>query len=94
MVGRALSPEQARSLITGTYLSGTFEIMYPSAVTIQRTLDLAVSKRITSAKIFDLRLAAVAAETTSDYFATYNTKDFQGIQNLTAMTPTDILNIL
>ncbi len=93
MVGRPLSPGQARSLIAGTYLNGTFEIIYPVAATIQRTLDLAVSKGITSAKIFDLRLAAVAAETTLDYFATYNIKDFQGIENLTAMTPTQILNI-
>jgi predicted nucleic acid-binding protein len=94
MVGRSLSPKQARSLIAGTYLSGTFEIIYPSATTIRRTLDLAVSKRITSAKIFDLRLAAVAAETSLDYFATYNLKDFQGVGTLTSVTPTQILSIL
>jgi hypothetical protein len=41
-----------------------------------------------------LRLAAVAAETTLDYFATYNVKDFQGIANLQAMTPTQILTQL
>jgi predicted nucleic acid-binding protein len=94
MVGRALSPEQARALITETYLNRTFEIIYPSAATIRRTLDSAVQKRITSAKIFDLRLAAVAAETTLDYFATYNVKDFQGIANLQAMTPPQILTQL
>ncbi|PSB28495.1 type II toxin-antitoxin system VapC family toxin [Stenomitos frigidus] len=91
MTGSPLTPSQASELIAGTYLSGTFEILYPTLATIEKTLELAVSRQITSAKIFDLRLAALASEAAIDYFATYNIRDFRGISGLPTMLPQDIL---
>ncbi|MBW4579270.1 MAG: type II toxin-antitoxin system VapC family toxin [Tildeniella nuda ZEHNDER 1965/U140] len=94
MTGSPLTPSQANQLIAGTYLSGTFEILYPTLATIKKTLELAVSRQITSAKIFDLRLSALASEAAIDYFATYNMRDFQGISDLPTMLPHDVLAII
>jgi alpha-D-ribose 1-methylphosphonate 5-triphosphate synthase subunit PhnI len=94
MTGSPLTPSQASELIAGTYLSDTFEILYPTLATIKKTLELAVSRQITSAKIFDLRLAALASEAAIDYFATYNMRDFQGISGLPTMLPQGILAII
>jgi predicted nucleic acid-binding protein len=50
-----------------------------------------LQRNIVSAKIFDLRLAAVALSAKVDSFVTYNVKDFQDIENLTVATPQQIL---
>lgn len=91
MTGSPLTSSQANALITGTYLSSNFEILFPTLSTITKTLELAVARTITSAKIFDLRLAALASEAAIDHFATYNIRDYQGIPRLPTMLPQDIL---
>jgi hypothetical protein len=70
-----------------------FELIYPTKETIQKNLELAVQKNITSAKIFDLRLAAVALSTQINYLITYNTKDFTEIDGLTALLPQEIFSL-
>lgn len=94
MTGNALTPDQAQTLLTTTYLTGIFEIIYPNFSTIERLLDLAVTRNITSAKIFDLRLAAIAIESQIDHFATYNLRDFQSISHLNAIDPPTLLSLL
>lgn len=94
MTSNALTPTQAQALITTTYFNENFEIIYPNASTIERLLNLAVSRNITSAKIFDLRLAAIALESHIDHFATYNLRDFQRIDQLNAIDPQNLLTLL
>lgn len=91
MAGNPLQPDQARSLISQTYLTHHFEVLYPSEETVQRVLDLAVDRQVTSAKIFDLRLAAIALERSVDVLTTYNTKDFQNLPGLTVLSPPQLL---
>jgi predicted nucleic acid-binding protein len=86
-----LSPAQVHRLIYDVYWVEQFQIIYPTESTLQKTLELAAQKNIVSAKIFDLRLAAVALSSKVDSFATYNVKDFQDIKNLTVATPQQIL---
>lgn len=90
MRGNALTSLQARDLISNTYMRGSFEIIYPTRLTIEQVLQLAV-EQVTSAKIFDIRLAALILNTDIDYFATYNTSDFQNINRLNPLTPQQIL---
>ncbi len=94
MKGRPLTPVQANNLIKDTYLRGTFEIVYPVSLTIDRVLQLAVTNNVTSAKIFDIRLAALILESNIDYFATYNIIHFQGIPDINPLTPPEIINII
>ncbi|MEP0916127.1 PIN domain-containing protein [Leptolyngbya sp. DQ-M1] len=94
MTGNALTPQQAQTLIKSTYLNGSFEVIYPNFSTIDRLLDLAVIRNITSAKIFDLRLAALVLESQIDHFATYNLRDFQQINHLNAIDPPSLLALL
>lgn len=94
MTGNALTPKQAQSLLTTTYLNGNFELIYPNFATIDRLLNLAVTRNIISAKIFDLRLAAIALESQIDHFATYNVRDFQQINQLNAIEPPTLLRLL
>jgi hypothetical protein len=94
MTGNALTPNQVQSLLTTVYLSGSFEILYPNFSTINRLLNLAVAGNITSAKIFDLRLAAIALEFQVDHFVTYNLRDFQLIDTLNAIDPPTLLTLL
>jgi predicted nucleic acid-binding protein len=91
MKGSPLTSSQARDLITETYLRGGFEIIYPNSSTTNRTLEIAVSGNFISAKIFDIRLAALILSAKTDYFATYNLKDFQNIGDLNPLTPAQIL---
>jgi predicted nucleic acid-binding protein len=86
-----LSAAQAHRLIYDVYWGEQFQIIYPTELTLQKTLKLASQRNIVSAKIFDLRLAAVALSAKIDCFATYNVKDFQDIENLTVATPQQIL---
>ncbi len=57
-------------------------------------MQLAVSRNVVSAKIFDIRLAALILGINIDYFATYNIKDFRGIDDLNPMTPQQIMTEL
>ena len=91
MIGKSLVPNQARDLLNFTYLSGTFEIHYPSLSTIDKTLNLAVKNAIRSAKVFDIRIAVIAQDAKVDHLATYNIKDYKNIDNLSPMTPTQLL---
>jgi len=94
MKGRPLTPVQTNNLIRDTYLRGTFEIVYPVSLTTDRVLQLAVSNNVTSAKIFDIRLAALILESNIDYFATYNILHFQGIPDINPITPPEIIDII
>jgi predicted nucleic acid-binding protein len=94
MSGKALTPSQAKSLIDSTYLAGTFEIVYPSSSTLHKVLDLAAARNIASARVFDLRLAALVLETDVDSFATYNVRDFLYISDLPTLTPDRILKVV
>jgi alpha-D-ribose 1-methylphosphonate 5-triphosphate synthase subunit PhnI len=82
---------QAKELIEKTYLSGMFQIFHLAENTLQQVLDLAVQKNITSAKIFDLRLAAIALSAQVDIFATFNVQDFTEINGLTPLSPQQII---
>ncbi|MBD2435358.1 hypothetical protein [Nostoc sp. FACHB-110] len=91
MTGKPLSPNDAKNLIKQTYLSGYFEIVYPTINSINETLDLAVKINAVSARIFDVRLASLVLSARVDYFATYNIKDFQGINGISPLIPREIL---
>ena len=91
MKGTPLTPEPTQDLIKGTYLSGAFEVIYPVRDTLDRTLQLAVSGHVLSARIFDVRLAALILETDVDYLATYNVSHFRSITGLNSLTPQQIL---
>ena len=57
-------------------------------------MQLAVSGNVVSAKIFDIRLAALILGINIDYFATYNIKHFRDIEGLNPLTPQQILTSL
>src|SRR4030066_1766310 len=58
MSGKPLSPSEAKSLIDETYLSGDLKIVYPSKDTMKKTLEIVSRKKLSSARIFDVRLNA------------------------------------
>ena len=91
MTGNPLTPVDAKNLIQQTYLNEIFEIIYPTRLSVNKTLDLAVARNAMSAKIFDIRLASLVLEAKVDYLATYNIKDFQNINGLCPLTPREIL---
>jgi predicted nucleic acid-binding protein len=72
-----LSVSQAYDLIQNVYWGQQFQIIYPNEDTLKKTIELAVQRNVVSAKIFDLRLAAVALSANVDIFVTYNVRDFQ-----------------
>jgi hypothetical protein len=90
MRGNPLSPSQTNSLIQNIYLVGPFEVMYPTQEAIQKALELAVSRNVTSAKIFDLRLASIALAAQISYLVTYNITDFEGIDGLIPRLPQEV----
>ncbi|VXD21809.1 putative PilT protein [Planktothrix serta PCC 8927] len=94
MKGNALNPSTARDLIAGTYLTGTLEILYPNHSTLDKVLELAVNGNFISARIFDIRLAALILDAGIDFFATYNISDFQGIPGLNPLRPPQILTAI
>ncbi|BAZ46184.1 putative PilT protein [Chondrocystis sp. NIES-4102] len=94
MKGKSLTPLQATDLIAQTYRNGIFDIVYPNNFTMDKVMQLAVSGNVVSAKIFDIRLAALIIETNIDYFATYNVKHFKEIDGLNPLTPAQILTAL
>lgn len=91
---KPLTSLQAANLISQTYRSGIFEIVYPNSSTTDKVLQLAIDGNVTSAKIFDTRLAAMILSTNTDYFATYNVKHFKEIEGLNPLTPEQILTNL
>ncbi|NES97486.1 MAG: hypothetical protein F6K32_20160 [Desertifilum sp. SIO1I2] len=94
MKGQALTSSQGENLIKKTYLESVFEIVYPVRSTVERTLQLAVQGNFISARIFDIRLAALISEADIHYFATYNISDFQGITDLNPLNPDQIIEAL
>ena len=88
---KPLTSLQAANLISQTYRSGIFEIVYPNGFTTDKVLQLAIDGNVTSAKIFDTRLAAMILHTDIDYFATYNVRHFQEIEGLNPLPPEQIL---
>ncbi|NJL91751.1 MAG: PIN domain-containing protein [Coleofasciculaceae cyanobacterium SM2_1_6] len=94
MKGNSLSTSQVKNLIESTYLGGQFQIIYPTQAVLRQVLELAVQKNITSAKIFDLRLAAIALSTQVKFLITFNIKDFTGINGLTPLSPYEIFTYL
>ncbi|MDJ1173234.1 type II toxin-antitoxin system VapC family toxin [Roseofilum capinflatum] len=94
MRGKELTPQQVNSLVRTTYLNGLFQVVYPIPITLDKVLSLATSHNITSARIFDIRLAALILESNIDYFATYNLSDFQSIPDVNPFTPANIIKII
>lgn len=91
MKQKPLTPLQATDLIANTYRNGIFEIVYPDTSTMDKVMQLAVSHNVVSAKIFDIRLAALILGINIDYFATYNIRHFREIEGLNPLTPMQIL---
>jgi hypothetical protein len=80
-----------KDLISETYLNGAFDVLFSNQETLRNTLKIAVENNIVSAKIFDIRLAAIALDAKVDFLVTYNLKDFAGIASLTCATPETVL---
>jgi len=91
MSGKPLSPAEAKALIHGTYLSGEFKVIYPSKDTMIKTIEIVSQKKLSSARIFDVRLYVQALQNSPTYFVTYNTKDFKGLGSLPVKMPSEIV---
>jgi len=91
MRGKPLSPSEARQLIEETYLSGNLKVVFPTRETTRKALELADQEKISSARIFDIKLYALALRHKPTYFATYNTEDFKNLGNLTLKTPAEMI---
>ncbi len=94
MKGKKLKPQEAQKLISSTYLNNQFDVLFPDPQNLEETLSLAVRNNISSAKIFDIRLASLATRAKVDYLVTYNLKDFVGITALNCAVPETILELL
>ncbi|HAM49694.1 MAG TPA: hypothetical protein DCP92_02985 [Nitrospiraceae bacterium] len=91
MSGKPLSPSEAKALIEGTYLSGDLKVIYPSKDTMRKTLEIASQRKLTSARIFDVRLYVQALQNRPTYFVTYNTEDFKNLGDVPVKTPGEIV---
>ncbi|RJQ15973.1 MAG: PIN domain-containing protein [Nitrospiraceae bacterium] len=91
MSGKPLSPAEAKSLIEETYLTGNIKVVYPSNDTMRKTLEIASRRKLSSARIFDVRLYVQALQIRPTYFITYNTGDFRGLGDLPVKTPDEIV---
>lgn len=91
MSGKPLSPSEAKTLIEETYLSGDLKIVYPSKETMKKTIEIASQKKLSSARIFDVRLYVQALQCEPVYFVTYNTSDFKNLGDLLLKTPDEII---
>jgi hypothetical protein len=74
-----------------TYLSGALKVAYPTKNTLKKTIELAAKKRLSSARVFDVRLYVVAQEQKPTYFVTYNAEDFKNLGDLAIKTPDEIV---
>ncbi|RPI33838.1 MAG: PIN domain-containing protein [Nitrospiraceae bacterium] len=91
MSGKPLSPSEAISLIERTYLSGDLKVVYPTKATLRKTLELANHRKLSSARIFDVRLYVQALQSRPTCFVTYNTGDFKNLGDLPVKTPDEIV---
>jgi predicted nucleic acid-binding protein len=91
MSAKPLTPSIARSLIERTYLTGRFKIVYPTKETLKKTIEIAHLRRLSSARIFDVRLYVQALQHRPTYFVTYNIKDFKGLGDLVIKSPDEIV---
>lgn len=91
MSGKPLSPSEAKILIQETYLSGELKVIYPSKDTMRKTLEIASQKKLTSARIFDVRLYVQASQHSPTCFVTYNTGHFKNLGDLPVRTPDEIV---
>ena len=91
MQGRPLTSLEAKTLIEETYLTRVFRILYPTRAVLEKTLQLAAEKRVISARIFDLRLAAHAIVAGIPIIATYNTNHFLGLETSVPELPAEIV---
>ncbi len=91
MSGKPLSPSEAKSLIEETYLSGNLKVVYPSKETMKKTLEIASQKKLSSARIFDVRLYVQALQHKPTYFVSYNIEDFKNLGELPLKTPDEII---
>lgn len=92
MKNQPLTAEQAKTLIESVYLGDVFQVVYSTPPVLHQALTLAAQRNITSAKIFDLRLAAIALAEQVDFFVTFNVKDFAGIEGLIPCVPQQVMN--
>ena len=91
MKNNPLSSTQVKELIETFYLQGSFQIVYPTEATLQQVLKLATWRDITSARIYDLRIAIMAIYSQVDYLVTFNTQGFAGIDGLTSLQPQQVI---
>lgn len=91
MRGKPLSPSEAKTLIEETYFSGELKIVYPTKETLKKTIELAGQHKLSSARIFDVRLYVLALQHRPSYFVTYNTDDFKNLGDMELKTPDAIL---
>ncbi|MFZ5998090.1 MAG: type II toxin-antitoxin system VapC family toxin [Nitrospirota bacterium] len=91
MSGKPLSPSEAKSLIEKTYLSGALKVVYPTKSTLKKTIEIAAQKRLSSARVFDVRLYVLAQQQGPTYFVTYNIEDFKNLGDLMIKTPDEIV---
>ncbi|TAN40859.1 MAG: hypothetical protein EPN22_16755 [Nitrospirae bacterium] len=91
MRGKYLSPPEARQLIEETYLSGHLKVVFPTKETTRKALELADKNKISSARIFDIKLYALALQQKPTYFTTYNIADFKNLGDIPLKTPDEII---
>lgn len=91
MRGKPLSPAEVKTLIDETYLTGELKIVYPSRDTLKRTIETAAVRKLSSARVFDVRLYLLASKSKADYFVTYNIDDFKNLGDLAVKTPDKII---
>ncbi len=58
---------------------------------MRKTLEIASQKKLSSAKIFDVRLYVQALQHRPTYFVTYNAGDFKNLGNLPIKRPDEIV---
>ncbi len=93
MSGKSLSPAEAKTLIEETYLTGELKIVYPSKEVLKQTIEIAGEKKLSSARVFDVRLYVLASQNRPTYFATYDVNDFKNLGSLTLKKPDEIMQL-
>jgi len=58
---------------------------------MKRTLEIASQKKLSSARIFDVKLYVQALQFRPAYFVTYNIEDFKNLGDLVIKTPDEII---
>ena len=91
MRGKPLSPLEAKTLIDDTYLSGNLKVAYPTKDILKKTIEIAAQKKVSSARVFDVRLYVLAQQHKPTYLVTYNIDDFKNLGDLIIKTPDEII---